>query len=202
MKDDKEFDLAFQRRTPIPISPLTDSASLRDSYTEVTPKVALDYTVNTDAVDSLLLYGSVARGFKSGGYNGIVIANANDAKTGYAPESNWTYEIGAKTDFADRTMRVNAAAFIAKIDDLALNATVEIAPGVFSFPVQNAGKATVQGLELETTYVPNDNLTVYFNAAFLDGAETHFDGPIIVGEDGQYFSLAVGSKAIERGSWF
>jgi iron complex outermembrane receptor protein len=169
VKDDKEFDLAFQRKTPIPISPLTDSASLRDSYTEVTPKVALDYTVNTDAVDSLLLYGSVARGFKSGGYNGIVIANANDAKTGYAPESNWTYEIGAKTDFADRTMRVNAAAFIAKIDDLALNATVEIAPGVFSFPVQNAGKATVQGLELETTYVPNDNLTVYFNAAFLDG---------------------------------
>jgi iron complex outermembrane receptor protein len=117
----------------------------------------------------MMLYWSISKGFKSGGYNGINIANANDAKSSYAPESNWTYEIGAKTDLMGRTVRINAAAFLAKIDDLALNATVEIAPGVFSFPVQNAGKATVQGVELETTYAPNDNLTVYLNAAFLDG---------------------------------
>ncbi len=42
----------------------------------------------------------------------------------------------------------------------------------------------------------------YLNAAFLDGAAEHFDGPIIVGEDGEYFSLPADSKVIERGSWF
>jgi ribonuclease Z len=41
-----------------------------------------------------------------------------------------------------------------------------------------------------------------FYAAFLDGADSHFDGPIVVGEDGQYFSLPAGSDAIKRGSWF
>jgi iron complex outermembrane receptor protein len=169
VSDEKDFDLAFQRRTPIPLGPLTDRVVLDDKFTEMTPKFGLDYAVDAGAFDSLLLYASAARGFKSGGYNGITITNANVARAGYAPESNWTYELGAKSEFLDRTVRVNAAAFLAKIEDLTLNATVEVLPGVFDFPVQNAGSATVQGLELEGTYVPTDNLTVYLNAAFLDG---------------------------------
>src|SRR3546814_563770 len=42
----------------------------------------------------------------------------------------------------------------------------------------------------------------YFDAAFLDGAKSHFDGPLIIGADGQYYSLPAGSTAIERGNWF
>ena len=42
----------------------------------------------------------------------------------------------------------------------------------------------------------------YLDAAFLDGAEDHFDGPIVVGEDGEYFSLPAKGTAIERGRWF
>jgi iron complex outermembrane recepter protein len=169
VSDEKDFGLQFQRRTPIPLGPLTDSVALDDKFTEVTPKFGLDYSVDAGAFDSLLLYASAARGFKSGGYNGINITNANIARAPYGPESNWTYELGAKSEFLDRTVRVNAAAFLAKVEDLTLNATVEVLPGVFDFPVQNAGEATIQGLEVETTYVPTDNLTVYFNAAFLDG---------------------------------
>ncbi len=169
VSDDKDFSLGFQRRTPIPISPLTDSVALANKYTEVTPKFGLDYTVDSAFTDSLLLYASAARGFKSGGYNGINITNANIARAPYAPESNWTYELGAKSELLGRSVRINAAAFVSKIDDLALNATVEVLPGVFDFPVQNAGKATAQGLEIETTWVPTDALTLYLNASFLDG---------------------------------
>ena len=68
---------------------------------------------------------------------------------------------------------------------------------------QAADSARVAGVQmLVLSHVVPSMPSRYLNAAFLDGAETHFDGPIIVGEDGQYFSLAVGSKAIERGSWF
>ena len=169
VSDDKDFALDFQRRTPIPLGPLTDRVVLANKYTEVTPKFGIDYAVNATAVDSLLLYASAARGFKSGGYNGINITNANVARAAYAPESNWTYELGAKTEMLDRTLRLNLAAFVAKIDDLTLNATVQVLPGVFDFPVQNAGKATVKGLEFETTWVPTDNLSVYLTGAFLDG---------------------------------
>ncbi len=42
----------------------------------------------------------------------------------------------------------------------------------------------------------------YLNAAFLGDAKSKFDGPLIVGEDGDYYSLPAGSEAIERGNWF
>ena len=70
-------------------------------------------------------------------------------------------------------------------------------------PAQAADSARVAGVQmLVLSHVVPSMPSPYLNAAFLDGAEGHFDGPIVVGEDGQYFSLPANSKAIERGSWF
>lgn len=70
-------------------------------------------------------------------------------------------------------------------------------------PAQAADSATVAGVKmLVLSHVVPSMPSPYLNAAFLDGAADHFDGPIVVGEDGQYFSLPSSSVAIERGSWF
>lgn len=70
-------------------------------------------------------------------------------------------------------------------------------------PAQAADSAQVAGVRmLVLSHVVPSMPTSYMDAAFLDGAGDHFDGPIVVGADGQYFSLPVGSTAIERGSWF
>jgi iron complex outermembrane receptor protein len=172
VEDKKTFGLDYQRLAGniVGLPPLVDRVQLDDVYTEVTPRFGLDYTVAPrGAVDSMLLFASAAKGFKSGGYNGINITNANIARVPYAPERNWTYEAGVKTDLLDRRLRVNANYFYAKISDLALNATVEVAPGVFDFPVQNAGEATIQGLEFEITAKPAESLTVFLNGALQDG---------------------------------
>jgi iron complex outermembrane receptor protein len=171
VEDEKTFDLQFQRLAGniLGAPPLLDAVSLDDTYSEVTPRFGVDYTLATGgAIDSMLLFASAAKGFKSGGYNGINITNANIARVPYAPETNWTYEVGIKTDLLDRRLRVNANYFYAKIDDLALNATVEVAPGIFDFPVQNAGKATIQGLELELTARPVESLTLFLNGTLQD----------------------------------
>ena len=55
-----------------------------------------------DPVDSLMLYTSAAKGFKSGGFNGINIFKTSVAKSSYGPETNWTYEIGVKTEMLRR----------------------------------------------------------------------------------------------------
>lgn len=165
-KDEKSFDMA-QQYLFAPLPP--DSVSLDNSYDAWTPKFALDYTVASGgAIDSMMLYVSAARGFKSGGYNGIAIANLNDARSPYFPETNWTYEGGIKTDLLDRRLRINAAYFYNDITDLQLNATVDTG-GVLSFPVQNAGEATIQGLEFEISAIPLEGLTVFLNGALLDG---------------------------------
>jgi iron complex outermembrane receptor protein len=69
----------------------------------------------------------------------------------------------------DRRLRINAALFLADISDLALNATVNLGGGALSFPVQNAGDATIKGLEFEITHRPIDALTIYASGALSDG---------------------------------
>ena len=146
--------------------------NLKNTYSEVTPRLGVDYTLPASGnVDSMLLYASAASGFKSGGYNGIAIFNPNDAKAPYFPETNWTYEAGIKTDMLSNRLRINANYFIAKADDLALNATVTNADGTVAFPVQNSGKATIKGLEVELTAVPSDGLTLFLSGTFaMDGS--------------------------------
>jgi iron complex outermembrane receptor protein len=172
-RDKKDFDESIVALPTILIPQAPASlrpVSLENTYKKWTPKFGLDYTVPTSgAVDSLLLYASAARGFKSGGYSAIAIFNLNDARTPYGPETNWTYEAGFKTDMFDNVLRVNANYFHARISDLTLNATVVNPDGTQSFPVQNAGSATIQGVEWEVTAVPTDGLTLYANGAFSDG---------------------------------
>ncbi|MEO7387330.1 MAG: TonB-dependent receptor, partial [Gammaproteobacteria bacterium] len=179
VKDEKTFTidqqltpevLGFPPFAPL-INPALSSVALDNDYTETTPKFGLDYTFETTGVlDAALTYVSVARGFKSGGYNGIAIFNLGDAQTAYGPESNWTYEAGVKLDAYDRRVRLNAAYYWADISDLTSNATVG-----FSFPVANVGDAAVHGLELELTTVPTENLQVYWNVAFQHGSYGRLD---------------------------
>lgn len=167
-EDQKEFDISIvQLPTVIFPGGRTDPVSFDNTYDAWTPKFGLDYTFETSgSIDSLLTYVSAAKGFKSGGYNGIALLNLDDATLPYFPEENWTYEAGIKTDLFGRKLRINAAAFYNEIEDLQLNATLN---GGASFPVQNAGAATIKGIELEVTSVPVDGLTLFANAAFMEG---------------------------------
>jgi iron complex outermembrane receptor protein len=169
-EDDKDFDFRFIGLLP-PITPAMGIVDLSNKYTETTPRFGLDYKVNTDAVDSLLLYASAAKGFKSGGYNGIAIFGFNDALTPYFPESNWTYEVGVKTDLLDNRLRINANYYLMQTEDATFNATVTLPNGTTTFPVQNAGEVDAQGLELEVTVVPLDGLNLFLAGAFFVDAE-------------------------------
>lgn len=168
VEDKKEFNAAYQfLLAPLPV----DTVAVDDVYSEFTPKFGVDYSLDAgETIDSMLVYASAAKGFKSGGYTGIMIFpdQVNDARTSYAPESNWTYEIGAKVDLFDHRLRVNSAVFYADVSDLALIAAATV-NGQPSFPVQNAGDATIRGLELEVTATPVSGLVLFLNAALLDG---------------------------------
>lgn len=70
-------------------------------------------------------------------------------------------------------------------------------------PAQAADSAKRAGVKmLVLSHIVPPLPSRYFYPAFLDGAKSHFDGPIVVGEDGQYFSLPADGEAFERGSWF
>lgn len=94
----------------------------------------------------------------------------------------------------------------AQLDKAGRKQTAQIMRDILDYhasPAQAADSARVAGVKmLVLSHVVPSMPSPYLNAAFLDGAEGHFDGPIVVGEDGQYVSLPSGSRTIERGSWF
>jgi iron complex outermembrane receptor protein len=152
------------------------------TFVSVTPKFGLDYKLATGgSVDSAMLYLSAGKGFKSGGVSGINIFNLAGSQVPYKPEENWTYEAGLKSEFFDHKLRVNAAFFVAKVTNLVLNETVQLAPGAFAFPEVNAGDTKVEGLELEISAVPFTGLTLFLNPAF---------------DHGEYTTLAPGASAL------
>jgi len=109
----------------------------------VSGRVVLDWQFS----DNTLLYGSFARGYKPGGFNGPGSANLD-----YEREDVNSYEVGFKSIFADRTLSVNAAAFFNDYENLHLtNLSLE----QFSRSIENTNvDADMYGAELEVRWQP------------------------------------------------
>ncbi|MEH6570355.1 MAG: TonB-dependent receptor, partial [Halioglobus sp.] len=184
-QDEKDFSLTttgteigFGQLTPDPetgiIGPF--SASDDESWSDFTPKVSLEYTSS----DELFLYATYAKGFKSGGYNGLA-TDSGAATTPFDQEEVDSYEVGLKADFFENLMRLNVAAYYMDYVDLQVFLA---APGGIGFVVENAGEATIQGLELELFVSPLDGLDFSATYSYIDSNIDEFEGrPELVGNN-------------------
>ncbi len=167
---------------PGPI-PVYQSTGLRNKDDAISWRVALDYQATPD----VLVYGSVAKGFKSGGFNGGFLSldpvESAVQLQPYEPEFLTAYEVGLKSDWLDGALRVNASIFYNDFSDLQVFTLVN----TNALPLQvldNAGGADVFGIEVDTTIFPTDGLLLNISAAYLDSelsqltnsAGTSFDG--------------------------
>jgi iron complex outermembrane receptor protein len=103
----------------------------------------------------------VSKGFESG----IFPSQNNQVNTvGVAtpPEEVWSYELGAKTQWLDDTLRVNAAVFYMDYQDLQLF-RLDSALRLVTFTEDT----TNYGAELEILAAPADGLELGLNAAWL-----------------------------------
>ena len=144
----------------------------RGEWKDWSPMVSLDYQVNPD----VMLYGRIAKGFKSGGFNGR--ANEAASATEYKPEVVWSYEVGAKTRVA-RTLTLNGALFHNNYRDF--QARVSGDGNVPTSPVPepvlsviNAGKLRIRGAELEAAWTPIENLLLDTQVGYLDADYKEF----------------------------
>ena len=142
-------------------------AQLFRSFEYFTPRVALDWRVTPDQ----LLYASVARGVKSGGFNGRAL---DPSVLAFEPETNWTYEIGAKTQWLDRRLTLNVAAY--HVDWQQLQFNTQDPGGAIGTPLvlRNLDGAKVWGFEVEANaqITPELNLSVggaWNDTTFVDG---------------------------------
>ncbi len=116
-----------------------------EDWSEVTGKVGLD----ADLSDNTLVYGSISRGYKSGGFN------AGDCYDPYDPEILLAYEAGIKSSLLDGRMRLNVAAFFYDYTDIQARLFVNNAASV-----ENASEAETYGAELEINWLAAENFRI------------------------------------------
>lgn len=139
-----------------------------------TPKGTISYKPNND----VLLYASVARGFKSGGFDGR--ATTDFGFTPFRPEFVWSYEGGAKTSWLDGRLVANAAIFYNNYTDIQVTSFgADPVTGVFVSRFTNAAKARSYGAELELIAQPTTQLSLNASVGYLNARYTTFD--ILIG---------------------
>jgi iron complex outermembrane receptor protein len=144
--------------TPI-ASTLNDGSSRN---TRPTYHVGVDWTPTGDT----LAYAKFDTGYKAGGFN----SNGLQGSTQYGPETAKNYELGIKQWIFDRKLQVKGAAFYENY--YGYQATLGNCPTCSNAnSIENAGAATVKGLEAEIDASVNPigrfNLSVdYLSAEF------------------------------------
>lgn len=126
-------------------------------------KFNVSYQVNSD----IMVYGLAAKGFRPGGANNV--PGLASALLAYGPDSLWNYEAGVKSQWLDRRLTVNAAAYQIDWSNMQISATS--ANGAFGY-LTNAGKAKIKGFEIEAVARPMRGLTLNATAAFVDAKLT------------------------------
>lgn len=145
------------------------------SFSGTDPRITVNYTTP----GGTLIYAVFATGRKPGGFNGTAGVTAETQYPGtqfvnYLPEKSKGGELGVKFDALDRRLRVNVTGFYNELTDYQLTTSIPnpAGTGAVTSIVSNAGKAQTNGLELEITAAPADNLLINLGLSYVDAKFT------------------------------
>jgi iron complex outermembrane receptor protein len=145
----------------------------KGKWNDWSPMASVDWQVTP----STMVYARVAKGFKSGGFNGR--ANTAAESTKYDPETTWSYEAGVKTTIANQ-LRLSGAVFDNEYKDFQARVSGLDTDPVTGLPapklsVLNAGKMRIRGAELEAAWTPTKELLIDGQLGYLDAKYKKFD---------------------------
>jgi iron complex outermembrane receptor protein len=127
-------------------------------WSNTSPKIGASWQLN----DDVMAYAHVSRGFRSGGYNGRAFGSAADLQE-YEPEILTGYEAGLKADLLGRSLRLNGAVFYNDYEDIQVLIT-----RAGSVAVENASSASIEGVELEATWLPVEAFQLQAGVGYLN----------------------------------
>ncbi len=187
--------------SPCPF-PLTSLPATKDSahFHAPTWTLAADYQVTDDT----MVYATYRRGYKSGGFNSGAGAATDFAE--FKPEYLTDVEAGTKNNWTILGVpgRTNFDAYygwyqdIQKNDEIGISQTFLVPPPPGAPPgtpptpftvttpaalTFNAARATVKGVELQSTIIPNENVELSVFYSYTDASYDRFVLPLAVSVD-------------------
>jgi iron complex outermembrane receptor protein len=135
-----------------------------------THKINLTYQLTPD----IMVYGTWSTGFRPGGNNRRPEAGS------FRADTLANFEVGWKTAWFDRRLRVNGAAFYERWKDV--QTSIQGESGITN--IVNAGDARVEGMELDINWFPIEHLSLSASGTGLLREEltTTFCAPTRVGQ--------------------
>ncbi len=173
--------------TGLPLYPLLPAVDnfISETWEEVTPMVSVSYKfphslIEGSVIDSAMVYLTYAEGFKSGTFEPLGL----DGQQTVEPETVANTELGFKMDLFDSRMRVNGAIFSTDFDDMQLRQVRLDSTNTPRVVFANASETRIQGIELEVTLMPVDNLLLIATGSMNDYEYLEF-------EERQFSSVAL-----------
>jgi iron complex outermembrane receptor protein len=146
------------------LDPRDPTSFAKDTFDELQPKVSLAW----QATESFLGYGTIARGFRSGGFNEV----APGVTRTFDAEVSDTVEVGFKSTLAEGALTLNAAYFFTQQDNAQFT---RFNPTTFSLEQLTIAEVDISGFEIEGWWAPTDSLDVQFGLGVIDNEITNFD---------------------------
>ncbi len=139
------------------------------SFDNVSPTVGLQYSFES----GLQFYASISQGFKSGGFNTIVLIPRDDFLP-FKPEEITAYELGLK--MKHERFSLAAATFHYDYTDIQFPVFNNVAP-----EFRNAAEAESTGAEVELVFVPTSAISIQAGISYLDARYTRLDEDDLAG---------------------
>ncbi|MDE7388518.1 MAG: TonB-dependent receptor [Muribaculaceae bacterium] len=150
-------------------------------FLQLLPKFTASYSLPMKSPS--MVYVSVAKGYKSGGYNTQMFSDVLqnrlmaemqgkkadmdiNAVVGYKPEQSWNYEAGAHVECADGRIRTDLAVFYIDCRDQQLTC-FPVGEGTGRM-MTNAARTRSWGMEANIDARPTDRLTIRATYGFTD----------------------------------
>lgn len=148
----------------LPTNITVGTGTNRDSWNSFTYRVGAEYQASAN----LMAYGSIARGFKSGGFNSRTATELpNLGFSAFKLETALTYELGLRSEWFDRRLRLNVTVFHTDYANIQLRQQTIVA-GTATTMIENAAKGRIRGGEVELVAVPIEGLTLNAVYGHLD----------------------------------
>ena len=184
-EDEKDFHRLSLGTTANPVSNFIDASQWRGAFTNPLPDSAFGNNITDNKTfsadtyrvvldyhwtDNLMTYISYATGFVGGGFSETCGSASSCAP--YASEKNKNFELGLKADAMDGMLRMNAALFNTKYENLQRDTVVtfiDAAGNTFQETrAVNEGESTANGAELEMSFVPVESFRIDAFLGWLD----------------------------------
>jgi iron complex outermembrane recepter protein len=150
---DYQFDLVFRN------NPAIEGVKVKkhDTWNDLSPRFVIDYKYT----DDVMFWGSIAKGYKAGGYNSVEIGSVFD------PEDVWNYEAGVKSVFPDINLLVNSSVYYYIYKDKQAISLVTQTEGVPKYLIDTSDEQA-WGVDLQARWQPIRDLEFSATVAWID----------------------------------